>query len=347
MATLDGYGPAADEQPATDGSLTLRLAADDVPIEGRVLDRDGRPVAGATVRVWSLWWTDEGDLGPWLEAIERADAAFPFHIDIFVKLGWAGTGVGPDAGDDRARRPVPPRRDRPRAGRRALDRGAGDRDDRPLRRTRPARRSASGRSIPGRRRKNARPRSTDRRSSISSVRHGPSSASSATPRAGRRSPGRSSRTRSASPTQSSNVEAITDAEGRYRLTGIPPDREFNDRSIGVAVLPPEGEPYLSAYPEVAWGESPDPVTVDVAMRRGAWITGRVVDASTGEGVGADVTYFTFEDNPHLDNDGRVSWDTSQPTDPDGRFRLLGIPGPGVVCPSGNGSDIVSASGPTP
>ena len=52
------------------------------------------------------------------------------------------------------------------------------------------------------------------------------------------------------------------------------------------------------------------MTVDVAMRRGAWITGRVVDASTGEGVGADVNYFTFEDNPHLDTDGRVSWETS-------------------------------------
>ena len=240
VATLDGYGPAAAERPATDGSLTLRLAADDVPIEGRILDREGRPVAGATVQVWSLWWPHEGDLDPWLEAIERGGRGLPRLIPVSSRrLGWAGDGAGPR----RRRRPGPTAGSAstgsaasgsPGSG----SRGRGSRRPPPSPGPVPASRSASARSVPDRRRKNDRPRSTDRRSSTSSVRGGPSSASSATPRPGRRSPGRSSRTRYRVGNPRHHVETTTDAEGRYRLTGIPPDREFNGRTIGIASCRP-------------------------------------------------------------------------------------------------------------
>jgi RNA polymerase sigma factor (sigma-70 family) len=49
VAAAKGYGPAWAWLADVKGELTLRLAKDDVPIEGRVVDLQGRPVAGASV----------------------------------------------------------------------------------------------------------------------------------------------------------------------------------------------------------------------------------------------------------------------------------------------------------
>jgi RNA polymerase sigma factor (sigma-70 family) len=64
VALAKGYGPDwANVQPGAKGEgLTLRLVKDDLPIKGRVLDVQLRPVAGATVQVHP---TDEGSLSPW------------------------------------------------------------------------------------------------------------------------------------------------------------------------------------------------------------------------------------------------------------------------------------------
>jgi RNA polymerase sigma factor (sigma-70 family) len=52
VAAVKGYGPAWASLVQLDKrELTLKLAKDDVPVKGRVLDLEGRPVAGAAVRV--------------------------------------------------------------------------------------------------------------------------------------------------------------------------------------------------------------------------------------------------------------------------------------------------------
>jgi RNA polymerase sigma factor (sigma-70 family) len=52
VATADGYGPDwAGFSQIAQGDVTLRLAKDDVPIRGRILDLQGRPVAGAAIRL--------------------------------------------------------------------------------------------------------------------------------------------------------------------------------------------------------------------------------------------------------------------------------------------------------
>src|SRR5262249_30415698 len=55
-AVADGFAADWSEplKPGPDGELVLRLVRDDVPIRGRVVDLEGRPVAGATVKVVSL-----------------------------------------------------------------------------------------------------------------------------------------------------------------------------------------------------------------------------------------------------------------------------------------------------
>src|SRR5262249_48900906 len=68
VATAAGHGPDWVVLPNTDqlGDLTLHLAADDLPIDGRVLSLEGRPLAG--IAVWNVMVgkrAEGGGLGPW------------------------------------------------------------------------------------------------------------------------------------------------------------------------------------------------------------------------------------------------------------------------------------------
>jgi beta-lactamase regulating signal transducer with metallopeptidase domain len=54
VAPTFGPGWAKPDHAAADGELTLKLATDDVPLNGRLIDTEGTPVVGARVRVWSI-----------------------------------------------------------------------------------------------------------------------------------------------------------------------------------------------------------------------------------------------------------------------------------------------------
>jgi RNA polymerase sigma factor (sigma-70 family) len=73
VATAKGYGPAWLEMGQHDmaGNLTLKLAKGDVPVTGRILDLEGRPVAGATVRVVRLNAPEDDDLSLFLKVWRR------------------------------------------------------------------------------------------------------------------------------------------------------------------------------------------------------------------------------------------------------------------------------------
>ena len=67
-AAAPGYGAARVRPAGGDGSeVELRLVPDDVPIRGRVLDLQGRPVAGVTVKVQAIEDPPAGDLDSQLE----------------------------------------------------------------------------------------------------------------------------------------------------------------------------------------------------------------------------------------------------------------------------------------
>jgi RNA polymerase sigma factor (sigma-70 family) len=72
VATGDGHGADWGEVPAEGaGELTLRLVKDDVPIQGRILTLEGKPVAGARVRVQWVRAYPSADLSPLLKAMEQ------------------------------------------------------------------------------------------------------------------------------------------------------------------------------------------------------------------------------------------------------------------------------------
>jgi RNA polymerase sigma factor (sigma-70 family) len=61
----------AQEVPAAQDDLVVRLAHDDVPVNGRLLDLQGEPVAGATVRVFALKASPDGNLDKWIAAVKK------------------------------------------------------------------------------------------------------------------------------------------------------------------------------------------------------------------------------------------------------------------------------------
>jgi RNA polymerase sigma factor (sigma-70 family) len=123
------------------------------------------------------------------------------------------------------------------------------------------------------------------------------------------------------------LRATTDAKGRYRLVGL--SRQGGHR---LQVLPGPRQPYLPAARTSGTAAGLDPVTVDFRLKRGVWIRGRVTSKETGRPVPALVQYGAFVDNPLLkeaaglrDSD-RIEVRTAE----DGTFTLVGLPGRGLL-----------------
>src|SRR5262249_7428586 len=78
-----------------------------------------------------------------------------------------------------------------------------------------------------------------------------------------------------------------------------------------------------------------PVTVDVKLKRGVWITGKVTDKVTGKPVPSWIRYGVFEDNPNRRGAPGLTFEHDMKTRPeDATFRFVGLPGHGVVTAQG-------------
>jgi hypothetical protein len=123
------------------------------------------------------------------------------------------------------------------------------------------------------------------------------------------------------------LRATTDSQGRYRLVGL--SRQGGQR---LQIVPGPGQPYLGATRKSPAGSGLDPVTMDFTLKRGVWVRGRVTDKETGRPVAARVQYGAFVDNPHLKEtaDFTGSERIEVRTAADGSFSLVGLPGRGLL-----------------
>ncbi|MBO0700221.1 MAG: carboxypeptidase regulatory-like domain-containing protein, partial [Zavarzinella sp.] len=115
-------------------------------------------------------------------------------------------------------------------------------------------------------------------------------------------------------------EAVTGADGRYEVRGVPKDRRYT-----VECRTDPGTGYFTSYADVEDTAGYEPITVDLACARGVIVTGTVKDRATGKPVSAAVCCEDMPGNPFAkdypegDRRGEVFGE--------GKFQVVTIPGP--------------------
>jgi RNA polymerase sigma factor (sigma-70 family) len=336
VAVADGYGLGLHEvvrnKPLPRTDLTIRLAKDDAPLHGRVLDLEGKPVAGVKVRVHGLYAPRKGDLTDFVKAVKEKQEIYPALVEGL--FGPSGGWVGRDLGSLFA--PVKTDAD----GRFEI-KGVGRERLAELRFEAPAIATADvfAMTRPGQTLRLPGYRQYLPRTTILTL-HGNGFGHVAAPckpivgvvrdkDTGKPIPGAvvTSYERAGDPISAkTDLQTVADREGRFRLLGMPKG-EGNVIRAG----PPEGQPYLMATKEVADTPGLGPVTVDIQLKRGVWIQGRVIDLVTRRPVHASIEYGAFEDNPYRKEVPGWSVDIYlQTRAADGGFRFVGLPGRGLV-----------------
>jgi RNA polymerase sigma factor (sigma-70 family) len=132
------------------------------------------------------------------------------------------------------------------------------------------------------------------------------------------------------------MSVLSDAAGRYRIDGV--SNIFGSHTV--SVKPPPGSPYLNRSarapgsadrnaPTAAVGLTP--VTLDIELAKGVVVTGQVLDRQTGKGVQAGIRLAPLPDNRFVESRAEYRTNrTTAGTDKDGRFRLLTVPGKTVI-----------------
>ncbi len=321
-------------------SLALKLVPE-VPIQGRVIDLEGKPVAGISVRLLQVREPKDRDLNAWIETVKSGAMSNAQS----QKLGKTCPGV-----EDSAEAPVTTDRDG-----RFTFRGIGAERVAylELRGESIAYRQflVATRDIPPMKRQiwfyagTGRPPITDQVFGATFT----FEAGLTKPVVGIVRDRVTGKPLADIPVESEHLAGMivhphnslitkTDANGRFRLVGMPKGNnvDISGRNV-IRIAPDENQPYFTRDFNVPNSPGVEEVTVDVDLAPGQWITGRVTDQVTGKPVYARIEYFPFLDNtyakpPEFRSDVFGGGGEGQRfhTHPDGTYRLLGLPGRAIV-----------------
>ena len=338
VASADGFGPGwentfatAENGPKPDSrNLTIRLVRDDVPISGRLVDLEGRPLPGVRIQPIRILAAKDGDLTPWISASKAGnqDMSENEQANLNRPIWNAGS----------------------KASRAVVTDGEGRFTITGVGRERLIEIQYSGPTVTTKQ-IGILTRPTEP-FLVTLARHSPDwgkwqfygarfthAAAPTKPVIGvvkDKDTGKPlagvkivSNQRADTPLFGySGIETISDADGRYRLFGLP-----KGDGNAVIVEPAKGQPYLASAMAVPDTPGLDPVALDIGLKRGIVIEGRVTDKETGKPVRAIVEYNAFKDNPHLAEapgyERAAIWE-QYATEPDGTYRVVGLPGRGLV-----------------
>ncbi len=353
VAAAEGYGFAATRvgKPGAAG-LTLRLVKDDVPIRGRILNPEGKPIAGVRVRIGDrLILSKESDLTRWLAELKADGALFNGNADWgrVTELSCPPLDLlfpPVTTGDDG-------RFEMKGIGR---ERIAHLRIEGPAIATEEIRVMTRASEVIRLRLQKDHPKgqhvtyygagfdhvAMPSRPVVGVVRD----KDTGKPLAGVRIES----VKIADAFQISFLWTTTDKDGRYRLDGLPKSdgnviaattsgssRFAAPTSAGTSenkITATNEQPYLSAVEKVENTSGLEPVHIDFALRRGIWVKGRITDKNTGKPLWAHVDYFCFLDNPRVNDLGRVRDGAdlylSRSSMEDGVFQIPVLPGHGLI-----------------
>ncbi len=137
-----------------------------------------------------------------------------------------------------------------------------------------------------------------------------------------------------SPRYGHSIWANTDAEGRYELRGLPRNQE-----LLIGFRPPGAGNLLSRTFPIKSTRGEATATLDVELKQGIVVEGRVFDRKTGKGVRSGVRFVPLPGNAFVNQPGYDGYKRSrlmEQTGHDGKFRLMIIPGPGVLMAQADG-----------
>jgi RNA polymerase sigma factor (sigma-70 family) len=130
--------------------------------------------------------------------------------------------------------------------------------------------------------------------------------------------------------------ATTDAAGHYELPGYKKGPRYT-----IYARPNDGSVYFPTMAEAADTAGLDPLTIDLKVKAGVPVRGRLKDASTGQAVVGTVRYWAFAGNPNVgglpvgDKAGEY-FTVDVRTKPDGTFTCAALPGPGFLAVTADG-----------
>jgi RNA polymerase sigma factor (sigma-70 family) len=336
VAVAPGFGP--DWAPVgneTKGDLTLRLVRPGSPIRGRVLNLEGQPLAGVTVRVNAIEATPEEDLTALLKAWKTGPdqalhlvqgktlrqpwfAGFPKSVSI----GTDGRFSLPDAGRERI---VVLLIEGPTIERkviRILPRTAEE-----IKALKDATSQRVMAGMPRRADPTIYPPTFDHTAGptkivVGTVReHGTSKLLA----------GIKINAHADGSWWQDSADAATDEKGRFRIVGLPKAGSYR-----FSTYAGEGRNYLPAGKQVSGTGGLEPLQVDFELVQGIRIEGRLMDKATGKPIPAGhVIYIPLKGNTFFDNTPGSDFfkfvSQSFMSDGQGKYSFSAMPGLGMVC----------------
>ncbi|HUY36311.1 MAG TPA: M56 family metallopeptidase [Pirellulales bacterium] len=339
FADARGYAIDWDNAPAA-GDVTLRLPPDDVAIEGRVLDLEGRPRSGVRVNVYRVEGGAE-NIGAWIEAAKHNPAVVDSMDDTavervsrypgerFLPLGSPPVVLPTEVTDEQGRfRLAGLGRDRlielelTASGMAKAWVNVLTRDMSPL-------------PYPGWGDPRYRVQSCfGARFDLAAEPEQPITgvvrdADSGQPLAGVEV--RLNEYADARFFVEGFLSAMTDMKGRYSLHGVPKPRDPKRNHV-LRLIPAADQPYFRTEFDVPKRDGQEPVACDATLKRAIWVRGRVTDAVSGKPIRGMVIYRPLLSNeaaagyPRFGNVELDRW----PTRDDGSYAVPALPGSGLV-----------------
>jgi RNA polymerase sigma factor (sigma-70 family) len=330
VAVADGCGPDWAELGALDkdGRLPpLRLVKDDVPLAGRVLDLEARPIRNATIRVVRLRKMPGEDLTPWVKDVvaeapksllNLSKARKLLEYERILKGVWGVRGVPHAVKTDAAGRFRLSGFGRERLVELTIESSAIEH-----RRVVVLTRSETPKGLP--------PFTYGARFDHLAAAPKPITGTVRDKVTGKPVSGAQVACVFISPEGVATdlvpapIKTTTDARGRYRLSGVPKAKRYH---MGAG-----GGTYFYTPREVRDTPGREPITADFELERGILVHGRLTDKATGKPVRGHIFYTPLAENTQLKKYpgfAAISVNAAD-TEKDGSFSVAVVPGAGLIC----------------